>query len=111
MSAQDVWLSIALLTLATLLSRCLVFLVADRLRMPPRVQHALRYAPAAAMAAIVLPDLLLAQNGAFIGAFDSGWHNPKLLAAAGALLFFMATRHMLGMIAVGMGLFTVLRLI
>jgi len=114
MSAQDVWLSIALLTLATLLSRCLVFLVADRLRMPPRVQHALRYAPAAAMAAIVLPDLLLAPdgtlNGTFSGAFDGGWHNPKLLAAAGALLFFMATRHMLGMIAVGMALFTVLRL-
>ncbi len=110
MSAQDVWLSIALLILATLLSRCLVFLVADRLRLPPRVQHALRYAPAAAMAAIVLPDLLLAPDGTFIGTFDAGWHNPKLLAALGALLFFMATRHMLGMIAVGMGLFTLLRL-
>jgi branched-subunit amino acid transport protein len=107
MSAPDIWLSIGLLTLATFLSRCLVFLVADRLRMPPRVQHALRYAPAAAMAAIVIPDLLLAPDSAF----DASWHNPKLLAAAGALLFFVATRHMLGMIAVGMGLFTVLRLI
>lgn len=106
MSAQDVWLAIALLTLATVISRCVVFLIAEHLRLPPRVQHALRYAPAAAMAAIVLPDFLTMPDGGF----NPSWHNPKLLAGLGALLFFAATRHMLGMIAVGMGIFTSLRL-
>ncbi len=107
MSALDVWLAIGLLIVATVFTRCVVFLFADRIRLPPLAQHALRYAPAAAMAAIVIPDLLLAPDGVP----DIGWHNPKLLAGLGALLFFMLTRHMLGTIALGMALFTVLRLI
>jgi branched-subunit amino acid transport protein len=107
MSEQDVWLTIGLLLISTLITRCGVFVIADRLRLPPRVQHALRYAPAAAMAAIVLPDLLLLPGGGV----DFGWHNLKLLAGLGALLFFTLTRHMLGMIIAGMALFTVLRIL
>jgi branched-subunit amino acid transport protein len=105
MSAFDVWLAIGLLIVATVFTRCVVFLFADRIRLPPLAQHALRYAPAAAMAAIVIPDLLLAPDGVP----DIGWRNPKLLAGLGALLFFLLTRHMLGTIALGMVLFTVLR--
>ena len=107
MSALDVWYAIGLLLLSTLISRCVVFLVAHRMRLPPLAQHALRYAPAAAMAAIVLPDLLLAPGGVP----DIGWHNPKLLAGLGAAIFFLVTRHMLGMIAVGMLLYSVLRVV
>ena len=107
MSDGDVWLAIALLFLSTLVSRCAVFLFADRMRLPPLAQHALRYAPAAAMAAIVLPDLVLSGSGLP----DVGWHNPKFLAGLGATVFFLATRHMLGTIAAGMALFTVLRLV
>ena len=107
MSDIDVWLAIALLFLSTLATRCAVFLLADRLRLPPLVQHALRYAPAAAMAAIVIPDLVLSPGGAP----DLSWHNPKFFAGVGATLFFLATRHMLGTIAAGMAFFTVLRLV
>ncbi len=107
MSDTDVWLAVALLLLSTLLTRCVMFLWADRVRLPPLAQHALRYAPAAAMAAIVLPDLVLSPGGLP----DPSWHNPKFLAGLGATLFFLATRHMLGTIAVGMVLFTGLRLV
>lgn len=107
MSATDIWLAIALLLLATLITRCAAFYFADRLRLPPLVQHGLRYAPAAAMAAIVLPDLILAPGGVP----DLSWHNPKFLAGLGAALCFLLTRHMLLTIAVGMGLFTLLRLV
>lgn len=107
MSAIDVWLAIALLFLSTLITRSVMFLFADRLRLPPLVQHALRYAPAAAMAAIVIPDLVLAPDGLP----DLSWHNPKFLAGLGAAAFYLLTRHMLGTIAVGMALFTVLRLV
>ncbi len=107
MSDVGVWLAVALLLLSTVITRCLVFLWADRLRLPPLAQHALRYAPAAAMAAIVLPDLVLSPEGLP----DPSWHNPKFLAGLGATVFFLATRHMLGTIAVGMALFTIWRLV
>ena len=107
MSGTDVWLAIALLLLATLLTRCAAFYFADRLRLPPLVQHGLRYAPAAAMAAIVLPDLVLAPGGLP----DLSWHNPKFLAGLAAAVCFLATRHMFLTIAVGMALFTALRVV
>lgn len=105
MSDLDMWLIIALLTLATVLTRSSLFLLGGKINLPPRIQHALRYAPAAALAAIVVPDLVIAD-----GAINLTWMNPKLLAGIGAAAFFVYTRHLLGTIVVGMALFTVLRL-
>jgi branched-subunit amino acid transport protein len=105
MSDDYVWMAILLLTVATILTRSSFFLLGNALKLPPRVQHALRYAPAAALAAIVAPDLLL--SGEVI---NLSLANPKLLAAFGATGFFLATRHLLGTIVIGMVLFTVLRL-
>lgn len=100
-------IAIALLLLASLITRCVAFYFSDRLRLAPLVQHCLRYAPAAAMAAIVLPDLVLAPGGLPY----LSWHNPKFLAGLVAILCFLATRHMFLTIAVGRGLFTILRLV
>ena len=105
MSATEIWITIALLTLATLLTRGSFFLLGHAVKIPERVQHALRYAPVAAMAAIVAPDLILAS-----GVPNLSWNNPRLLAAAGAAVFFLLSRHLLGTIVVGMALYTVFRL-
>ena len=105
MSSNDIWLTIALLTFATVVTRSSFFLLASA-RLPPRVQQALRYAPPAALAAIVIPDLLL--NGGSGASID--WANPRLLAGIGATVFFLATRHLLGTILAGMALFTAFRL-
>lgn len=105
MSDGDVWLTIFLLLAATILTRCSFFLLGHRVKLPPKVQHALRYAPAAALAAIVAPDLLLSN-----GQLAVTWMNPKLMAGLGAAVFFLATRHLLGTIIAGMGLFTLLRI-
>lgn len=105
MNNLDTWLTIFLLLLATLITRGSFFLIGHAVKLPPKVQHALRYAPAAALAAIVAPDLVL--NGA---ALDLSYTNPKLLAGIGATVFFLATRHLLGTIIAGMALFTLLRL-
>lgn len=105
MNGVDMWLTIGLLTLATLLTRSSLFLLGGKIKLPPKVQHALRYAPAAALAAIVVPDLVLAD-----GALSLTWMNPKLVAGIGAAVFFVVTRHLLGTIVIGMALFTVLRL-
>jgi branched-subunit amino acid transport protein len=106
MSAAEVWLTIFLLAVATILTRSSFYMLAS-MRLPARIQHALRYAPAAAMAAIVIPDLLL--DGGAGGALAANWANPRLLAGLGASLFFLATRHLLATIVFGMALFTVVR--
>ena len=106
MNAVDTWITIGLLTLATILTRSSFFILGNAVKLPPKVQHALRYAPAAALAAIVAPDLVM--NG---GVLSVSWMNPKLMAGIGAALFFIATRRLLGTIVVGMALFTALRLL
>lgn len=104
MSDRNIWITIVLLAVATIATRGIMFLLGRRVRLPERVQHALRYAPAAALAAIVVPDLVLAAGP------SPGGLNIKLLAAIGAASFFLATRHLLGAIVAGMVCFTVLRL-
>ena len=107
MSELDIWLTIILLTIATILTRGFAFfLFGDAIKLPPKIQHALRYAPAAALAAIVAPDLVLSG-----GVLNLSLMNPKLLAGIGAALFFATTRHLLGTIILGMALFTGLRLV
>lgn len=105
MSAENVWITIALMLLATVLTRCSFFLFGHAVKLPPKLQHALRYAPAAALAAIVAPDLLLTD-----GMLDLSWTNPRLMAGVGATVFFLMTRHLLGTILAGMVLFTLLRI-
>jgi branched-subunit amino acid transport protein len=106
MSAMDIWLTIAALVVANLSTRCSFFLIGDAVKLPPKIQHALRYAPAAALAALIAPDLILSG-----GVVDLTWANPKLMASIGAAIYFAVTRQLLGTIVVGMGLFTVLRLV
>jgi branched-subunit amino acid transport protein len=109
MSTTDVWIVIALMFVATLVTRSSFFMLGDAVKLPGWMRHALRYAPAAALAATIAPDLLMMPDVS--GNLALTLINPKLLAAAGAAAFFIVKRHMLGTIVVGMALFTVLRLI
>lgn len=106
MSSVDTWLTILLLTLGTIITRGSFFLLGHAVKLPPKVQHALRYAPAAALAAIVAPDLLMIN-----GNLALTWMNPKLMAGIGAAIVFLTTRHLLGTIIAGMALYTLLRII
>jgi branched-subunit amino acid transport protein len=105
MTTQEIWITIGLMAASTLMTRGSFFLLGNAVRLPPRVRHALRYAPAAALAAIVAPDFFLSG-----GSVDISLANPKLWAGVGATVFFMLTRHLLGTIVIGMALFTILRL-
>jgi branched-subunit amino acid transport protein len=85
MSADAVlWLTFLLIGLATTLPRASFIVLGGRVRLPSVVQRALRYAPAAALAAIVAPDVLVV-GGDFVPL------NPKLAgvvaAVAAALLW------------------------
>ncbi|MBC7573599.1 MAG: AzlD domain-containing protein [Herminiimonas sp.] len=105
MNPTDIWIVTGLLTLATVIARSSLFLLGHAVKLPPKVLHALRYAPAAALAAIIAPDLLL--QG---GALNLSFANPKLLAAIAAIGFYLWSRHLLGTIVVGMLAFSLFRI-
>lgn len=104
MKGADIWVVILALALATVVTRSSFFLL-SAIRLPPRLMQGLRYAPAAALAAIVVPDLVLSG-----GDLNLSPANPRLLAGVAATVFFLATRHLLGTIVFGMLAFTLLRL-
>lgn len=105
MTAGEYCLLMLLLTLATFLTRSFFVVLGSAVRLPSWVQHALQYAPATALAAILAPDLFLV-NAAFVPVLS----NLKLIAALCAALFFMLTRHMVSTIVFGMLCFTGLRI-
>lgn len=72
------WIVFILIGLATTLPRASFILLGGRIALPPVVQRALRYAPAAALAAIVVPDVVLVS-----GSLQP--LNPKLAAAIAAV--------------------------
>lgn len=71
------WVTFILLGLATTLPRASFIIIGGRFTLPASLQRALRYAPAAALAAIVVPDVLLISG-------ELTPLNPKLAAAIAA---------------------------
>ena len=100
-----VWVTIAGLTLATIVTRAGFLLAGDRVRLPARVERALRYAPACALVAIVVPELVYTH-----GTLDLALSNFRLIAATAAAAFFLMRRDLLWTIVFGMAVFTALRL-
>jgi branched-subunit amino acid transport protein len=76
----------------------------DRIPLPERVQHALRFAPACALTALIAPELLTEQ-----GAWAISLANTKLIAGAIAIAVMLATRSMLATMGLGMAVFLALR--
>lgn len=93
------------LALITLLTRGFFFLLDREIQFPPLLERALRYAPLAALAAVVAPDLVMPE-----GRLISSWQDPRLWAAAGAAAWYAWRRTMLGVIVVGLTIFLSLRL-
>ncbi|TDF66075.1 AzlD domain-containing protein [Cupriavidus sp. L7L] len=106
MSHAEIWIALVGMAVVTVLTRALFLMAGEHVSVPDRIQRALRYAPAAALAAIILPDLMTWQ-----GHFTVALSNYKLVAGVVATAFYLLTRRMVGMIAVGMAIYTVLRLL
>lgn len=82
----SLWLTFLLIGLATTLPRASFIVLGQRVALPPALQRALRYAPAAALAAIVVPDVLLVAG-------EVHPLNPKLAAAGVAVLAALSSRN------------------
>ena len=88
MNAYDatIWGVFILIGLATTLPRASFIVLGNRVTLPSVVQRALRYAPAAALAAIVVPDILLVSG-------ELAPLNPKLAAAGAAIGAALLSRN------------------
>ncbi|HET9110134.1 MAG TPA: AzlD domain-containing protein [Ktedonobacterales bacterium] len=95
-------LSIMLIGVLTYLMR-VAFIGPARLTLPPAVERALRFVPAAALTALVVPDLV-GHNGALVPTLA----NPRLIAGVVALLIAWRTRNIALTLVVGMGVFWLL---
>ena len=100
------WVVIVGMTLVTVATRSSFLVFGERFPLPERIQHALRYAPACALVALVAPELALVDGTLALSAA-----NAKLIAGLAAGVAMLATRSMIAAMAIGMLAFTLLRLL
>ena len=105
MSDVDIWIVIGLLALSTFLTRATFWLIGHHIRISDRVRQGLRFAPACALAAVIVPDLLMNQHH-----FAFSVANPHLIGGVVASVFFLYQRSMIATIIVGMAAYTLVRL-
>ena len=93
------------LTLITIATRASFFMLPSRVQLPPLVERVLRFAPACALMAIVAPAAFTRDHHPYLS-----WHNNQMWAVLAAAAVFAYRRNMMLMMAVGMIVFTALRL-
>jgi len=101
----EVIAAIVSLVVATYVTRAGMLLLPDRVRLSRHVEAALRFAPACALTALVVPETL-----GPTGALDLSLGNPRWPAAVAATCFLLWRNSVLGGIAVGMATYAVIRL-
>ena len=104
MSSWESVVTIVGLAAITLLTRGFFLLPEREIPLPGWLRQGLRYAPLAAMAAVVVPEIVMT-NGHLIG----GWKDARLFAAAVGAGTYFWSRSILGTIVVGTGTLLSLR--
>ena len=105
MTGWEAFITIAGLAAITVITRAFFLMPERELSMPEWVQRGLRYAPLAALAAVVAPEVLFTE-----GHLIDTWRDPQLFAAAAASAWFFWRRGILGTIVVGMAVLLALHL-
>ena len=103
----DLWTLAVIVGLAgvTVLTRCFFFILDRPWSLPGWAQRALNYAPVAALSAVVVPEIVMA-NGHLV----STWQDARLYAAAAGALVYFWRRDVLLTIVAGMGVYLPLHL-
>jgi len=98
--------AIAGLTLVSIVTRGF-FLIPDReLPIPAWLREALRYAPLAALVAVLLPELAMTDDHLI-----ATWKDARIYATATGIAVFVTTRSLLGTILAGTAVLLALRLV
>lgn len=98
-------IAVAGLALLTISTRGFFFLTKREIPIPDWLRQGLRYAPLAAMVAVVLPQIVLEQ-----GHLIDSWRNAQVFGALAGLGYYLWRRGILGTIVVGMAVMLPLKL-
>lgn len=105
MSLEDMVIAALGLVAISAFSRSFFFLAEQPWRLPTWLERGLKYAPLAALSAVVFPEVLLMQ-----GHWPHDWRDARFFATAVAVAWAWWRRDMLGTILSGMAVLLVLRL-
>ena len=98
----DLWtvLTIVGMTLVTILTRSFFFISSKPWTLPGWVQRGLHYAPIAALVAVIVPEMVMAQ-----GQLLTTWHNARLFAVLAGAAWYYWRGGVLGTIIAGMAVY------
>ncbi len=105
---KDAWVLVTIAGIAaiTVLTRSFFFVSSREWRLPPWVDGSLAFAPIAALAAVVGPEIVMAG-----GHVIDSWRNARLASVVAAALWYVWRRGLLGTIVVGMAAYLPLHLL
>ena len=95
------------MALVTAWSRSFFLMLGERVKVPDWVLEAIRFAPLAAMVAILAPEIFLPASASSVAEFNLKL--PNIWGGIAAIIAFYLTRKMLITLIVGMGVFTAAR--
>jgi branched-subunit amino acid transport protein len=105
MNGVDTVLTILGLTVITVVTRSFFMLSDKELVLPAWVQRGLRYAPLAALAAVIVPEVVMSQ-----GHLIDTWKDARIYAVVASTAYFFWRRGILGTILTGMAVLVPLKL-
>jgi branched-subunit amino acid transport protein len=107
MRNTDLWTLAVIVGLAcvTVIARCFFFLSSKPWSLPHWAERGLQYAPIAALSAVVVPEVVMAQ-----GQLVTTWQDARLFAAAAGAAAYFWRRDVLMTIVVGMAVYLPLHL-
>ncbi len=105
MTTWQTILAIAGLTVVSIVTRGFFMLPEREVPIPAWLREALRYAPLAALAAVLVPEIAMTGDH-----LVTTWKDARLFGALAGAITFFAARHLLATILAGTAVFLALRL-
>lgn len=94
------------MTLVTIVTRCFFFLSSKPLHLPQWARNGMQYAPIAALAAVIVPEIVMSQGHLIATVQDA-----RLFGAAAGMAWFYWRRSVLGTIIAGMAVYLPVHLV
>lgn len=103
----DLWTLVTIvgMALVTVLTRCFFFISDRDWTLPPWATRGLDFAPIAALAAVILPEVVMTE-----GQLIHTWQDARLYAALAGVAWYYWRRGVLGTILAGMAVYLPLHL-
>lgn len=102
MNKTDLWTVATIFGMGamTVITRSFFFLSSKPWTLPGWAQRGLHYAPIAALAAVIVPEMVMSQ-----GQLISTWKDARLFAVAAGVAWYYWRRDLLGTIIAGMAVY------